>query len=115
MVPGVPGRHQNHLSLAHTRKCITYRKSLNAPLSSQTCLPLLEIKQVSLGDILPFDKNIVSFLLVELRWLNEKPYTWDNMEKKISFPLTLSLKDSKRGSWFSVKHQLQILSHFGEV
>lgn len=31
---------------------------------------------------MPFDKNIVPFLLVELRWLNEKPYTWDNMEKK---------------------------------
>lgn len=40
----VPGAHQTQLSLAHPRKCITYRKSLNAPLSSQTCLPLLEIK-----------------------------------------------------------------------
>lgn len=36
--------YQTQLSLVHTRKYITYRKSLNAPLSSQTCLPLLEIK-----------------------------------------------------------------------
>lgn len=109
----VPGRHQ--LSLADTHESITYRRSLNAPLSRQTCLPLWEIKAESVGDSC-VDRDTAELSLLGFRRLNGKRNPWHKGERTLPLPYHLETAKGGQGHLSSVSSKPpHTLEQFGSV